>query len=314
MSELNLGSRLRAAREARKLTLEQVSAEIRIRPKYLRALEDEDFASLPDLVTAKGFLRNYAAFLGLDVNEMVGMFKSLTTPEEESEIHMGTDEEIFGKGPVDVRLRDSFRRGSKTLTGLILLLAVLAVGGWWLIKTERIVPPHIEKVNLPSIHLKHLGIPSHSKATASIAMASPTLEPTATPIPPTPTPSPTATPTSTPTATPPPMVLEVDVVDDRSWIQVVADGETKQASTLPPGTHASWTATKTLELVVGNAGHVNVKIDGKSYTPFGKPGQVIHMVWTRKEGRLIEATATPMPPTSTPEATTTVTATVTPAQ
>ena len=311
MSESGLGDRLRAAREEKKLTLEQVSEEIRIRPKYLRALEEERFEELPDFVTAKGFLRNYAGFLGLDVNEMLKIFKSAASPGEEPEIHIGTDEELFGRGPIEVRLRDSFGHRSRAVTAVIVVLALLALAGWFLVKSGRFPPPDFGNVRLPSIHLKPIAVPRHPTAAPTEA-PTPTLAPaTATPVPSTATPSPTATFTSTPTATPSPIVLEIDIVGDRSWIQVVADGETKQASTLPDGTHAKWVAQRKMELVVGNAGHVNVKVDGREYAPFGKPGEVIHMVWTRQDGKLIEATATPMPPTSTPTITTTVTSTVT---
>src|SRR5262249_14919442 len=49
-----IGSSLRAARVRQKLELSQVERETRIRPKYLRALEDEDFAVLPGPAYAKG--------------------------------------------------------------------------------------------------------------------------------------------------------------------------------------------------------------------------------------------------------------------
>jgi cytoskeleton protein RodZ len=312
MSELSLGDQLRAAREARKLTLEQVSEEIRIRPKYLKALEEENFENLPDIVTAKGFLRNYAGFLGLDVNEVLSTFKALTTPAEETEIHIGTDEELFGKGPVNVRLRDSFGRRSQAASVLIVLAALLAIGGWWLIHTGRISTPNLKVIKPPSIHLKPVALFSHPTPTATEVPATPV--PTAMPPTATNTPRPTATPspTNTPTATPhPPIVLELDVVGERSWVQVVADGETKQASTLPPDTHASWSAQNTMELIVGNAGNVNLKVDDKSYTPLGEPGQVVHLVWSWQDGEMVEATPTPMPPTSTPSTNSTVTSTVT---
>jgi cytoskeletal protein RodZ len=61
-----LGQRLREAREAKDLTLAEVERQIRIRAKYLEALEQGDYESMT-LVQAQGFLRNYARFLGLDL-------------------------------------------------------------------------------------------------------------------------------------------------------------------------------------------------------------------------------------------------------
>src|SRR5437762_2351804 len=61
-----LGASLRAARHKRGLELDAVQRELRIRKRYLEALEGERFELLPGQVSARGFLREYAEFLGLD--------------------------------------------------------------------------------------------------------------------------------------------------------------------------------------------------------------------------------------------------------
>jgi cytoskeleton protein RodZ len=61
-----LGSSLREARVRRGIALAQVAAETRIRTRYLQALEEERFERLPGSAYAKGFLRVYADYLGLD--------------------------------------------------------------------------------------------------------------------------------------------------------------------------------------------------------------------------------------------------------
>jgi len=64
--EQTTGTTLRLRREEKKLTLEQVSAETKIRVNYLQAIENDQFSALPSLAQARGFLRLYASFLGLD--------------------------------------------------------------------------------------------------------------------------------------------------------------------------------------------------------------------------------------------------------
>lgn len=66
-----VGPTLRAAREAKGLTLDEVEQATRIRVKFLEALEDDDFGALPSVTQARGFLRNYAQFLGLDAHDML---------------------------------------------------------------------------------------------------------------------------------------------------------------------------------------------------------------------------------------------------
>ncbi len=70
MSE-TIGDKLKRAREARQLTLEQVAQTTRIRPRYLEALERGDLSAIPSNAQARGFLRIYAEFLGLDSNSLV---------------------------------------------------------------------------------------------------------------------------------------------------------------------------------------------------------------------------------------------------
>jgi cytoskeleton protein RodZ len=71
-----LGSELREARVQLGLTLEQVAYETRIRTRYLEALEDERFDDLPGEAYAKGFLRTYADFVGLDGAKMLTRYRT----------------------------------------------------------------------------------------------------------------------------------------------------------------------------------------------------------------------------------------------
>lgn len=65
------GPLLAAKRAERGLSIDQVAASTRIRPEQLRALEADDFDQLPAPVYARGYLRTYATFLGLDAEELV---------------------------------------------------------------------------------------------------------------------------------------------------------------------------------------------------------------------------------------------------
>src|SRR6266851_5871970 len=69
-----LGDQMRAQRERMGLTLEQAAEDTRIREKFLKALENGDYHSLPGAVYTKGFLRNYAEYLDLDQEELVVLF------------------------------------------------------------------------------------------------------------------------------------------------------------------------------------------------------------------------------------------------
>jgi len=71
-----IGQKLRAAREEKQLTLEKVFEATRIRVPYLQALEGDDLSSMPSPVQARGYLRNYAEYLGLDLEGLLEEVRS----------------------------------------------------------------------------------------------------------------------------------------------------------------------------------------------------------------------------------------------
>jgi len=82
-----IGRRLKRARTFRHLTLEEVAEATRIRLGYLEALEADDISALPSPVQARGFMRNYAQFLELDLDQVLDELRA-AQPEsaEETEI------------------------------------------------------------------------------------------------------------------------------------------------------------------------------------------------------------------------------------
>src|SRR5918911_1202150 len=81
-----IGSSLREARVRQGLDFPELEAATKIRGKYLRALEDEDFAQLPAQTYVKGFLRTYADYLGLDGQLYVDEFNSRYVVGEEEPV------------------------------------------------------------------------------------------------------------------------------------------------------------------------------------------------------------------------------------
>jgi Helix-turn-helix domain len=71
-----IGYTLRAARERQGLGLPEVESATKIRARYIRAIEEEDFDSLPGEAYNRGFLRTYAEYLGLDGEAYVDEYAS----------------------------------------------------------------------------------------------------------------------------------------------------------------------------------------------------------------------------------------------
>jgi cytoskeletal protein RodZ len=71
-----LGNTLSRARRARAITLEDVERDTHVSRRYLQALENEDFSIFPAPVYARGFLRTYSRYLGLNPDELLRVFPS----------------------------------------------------------------------------------------------------------------------------------------------------------------------------------------------------------------------------------------------
>jgi cytoskeleton protein RodZ len=78
--DTGIGATLRDARNRRKLDLSEVEAAIKIRPRYLRALENEEWDVLPGGAYTRGFIRTYAAYLGLDGERLADEYRHATAP------------------------------------------------------------------------------------------------------------------------------------------------------------------------------------------------------------------------------------------
>ncbi len=293
-----LGERLRARREELGVSLEDVSAEIRIRPKYLQALEEGRFSELPGRVTTKGFLRNYARYLSIDPEEILEAYRQEFPEEHPITVTSGRAEDIFGRGEINVRLRDTVGKRSGAFYLVVLLLAALLAVGGWAYYTGRVDLSSISVPRLPEVPLlfhENTPTPTITPSPTPLPTNTPTPIPTATPTV-TPSATPTSTPTSTPTATPALSIkLGLQVLDEAAWVRVVADGKTLQEGTLSPGAKDSWTAKSEMELKVGNAGKVTVYLNGRKLPPIGEVGQVVTILWKAQGGRIVSMTPTPQP-------------------
>jgi cytoskeletal protein RodZ len=79
---ISLGEKLKTARESKYLDFDQASKDTKIAMRYLQALENEDFSGFPGEAYITGFLRNYGAYLDLDVQELLSLYRTLKMQEQ----------------------------------------------------------------------------------------------------------------------------------------------------------------------------------------------------------------------------------------
>jgi len=307
MSEL--GRILAEARAAKELSLADVEKATRIRQKYLAAFEQGDFASLPRGTIARGFLRNYAAFLGLDPEEMVRRYieESHDADEDIAIAEVGKPR-LVDYRPVEIELLDT-RRNLDWVRWAIAaaLIVALAVGGWWFLNRAESAPflagfgpaPSPTGTTTPTATR---WIVTATPAAATVPPATPTSDLL---LLPTPTVPPTPTETPRPTATPE-VVARISLalrIDQRAWLRVTADDVMVLEGILEPGEARSWEANTSLKVLTGNAGGVDLTLNGVNLGKMGAIGQVVERAWVVDQGKVMERGPTPVPPAATPTST-----------
>lgn len=138
-----LGSSLRDARERKRLTIADLEGVTKVRSKYLRALEDDDFATLPGPTYVKGFLRSYAEALGLDGQLYIDEYNSR---------YVTGDEETFirpRRVPPPRRVRWVERNAVVLALAAIVVIGGVVIGAWRFVP-DRSTAPVVQATAAPA--------------------------------------------------------------------------------------------------------------------------------------------------------------------
>lgn len=312
MSEL--GRLLCEARTAKKISLADVEAVTRIRQKYLEALEAGEYSQLPRGTVARGFLRTYAAYLGLDVDAALRQYiqESGDASDEVSIAEPGKPR-LVDYRPLEVELADE-RPHALWWPWLAALAIIIALGaaGWWFLNR-----------NPGSNLLRAFGPAPTATATTTptrwVVTATP--EPTHTPVEPLPMPTsglftlPTPTVPASPTPTPrptatPELVTRISLevrTTQRSWLRVTVDGQTPEEGLLAADQSRTWDANESIIIRTGNAGGVSLILNGEELGTMGRVGEVAERSWIVDQSGITETTFGTVVPTTLPQPTLTPT-------
>ena len=269
--QARVGLQLRAARQAKNLAVDEVAKALKLSPRQIVALEDDDWSSLPCTTIIRGFVRNYARLLGLDADSLMASLDQLTMPQgAELEVTVGTPVSMPAEGRVD---RRDFAR---VLSGLLVL--ALAVAAYFFFPQElwlstlsalKSATQSVEVVadKAPAAE------PEAAKAPEAVAVQAepaPIAAPAAT-MPLTAAPAPASSPASAPASTPasaPPStsanVLKFSFAQ-ASWVEVRdRSGQVIFSKKNDAGTEREVEGQPPFAVVIGNAGYVTLQYKGKA--------------------------------------------------
>ena len=258
----SFGSWLRQQREIRNIGLREISDNTKIGMRYLEALEEDRFEVLPAPIFAKGFLREYAKYVGLDADEVVNYY---LTAEQRRRAELGEEEPPLPMSRPASRPApangDKLRKLLWIGAALVALL-VLALGIW----------------------LVRRGGDSPAEEPAPPPIAPPVSA--AVPAPP-----PAASPPPAPTADGP-FVVNLSFTAE-CWVEAVVDGTQRISELRVQGESMRIEARESVVLTLGNAGSVRVDVNGNPVRLTSAPGQVVRDL-------VIDRAAAGLPPLPAP--------------
>lgn len=240
-----VGEILLSEREKRGLTVKDVEAATSIRALYISAIENNNFAVVPGEVYLKGFIRNYANYLGLNGQAMVDLYRqqqlppsNTTVDEPEAEVNVNTDASPAG--------------GSAAKWMIVGAAAVILAGAaWWFTSGKETSPSPVQpKQVTPAPVQPQAQVPPQTQA-----------------------------PVQQPAKTKPVLVSAKFTAE--CWAQITVDGKEVFEGIVESGALRTWEAEQTIIVKLGNAGAAELSYNGQPVGKLGSLGEVVVKKFTR---------------------------------
>jgi cytoskeleton protein RodZ len=267
-----IGETMRRERVRQGLDLQAVSEKTKIGTRMLKAMEAGDFGKLPGGVFTRSFVRQYATALGLDPAFVEAELTELNLQPEEKNSSSVRNVEPAGRTLFAESMGDS-KSISSSLAWVA--VAILVCGGiFFLLERSHSGSSTAERVEEKAAPVAQAVKPK-SPAESNPVAANP------------------------PAAVPPAVAnrsLQVVVrAREKSWVSISADGKSNFAGILQPNEKREVTAEERVKITSGNAGGIEISLNGKTIEPLGPRGQVRTVELTRSGPQVVSRTPKPAP-------------------
>jgi cytoskeletal protein RodZ len=300
----SIGEFFRQVRETKGLTIDEVASKTRIRTDFVKALEDGNFAKLPDQVFARGFVRSYARSLGLDEDDAIHRFVQSAGAYYDKQVER---ERLKVRQAEEERKRQANRKAVAIAIGIAILTLIFLLSreqSSLLVRrsssdlpasaSKRTAPLTPESQDVPpsqqaeAVPPAPKTKPSEPPVVSAKASVGNNVEPVTSPASTASAVSELAAPASSSLGSDGPLggislegsgatdgQLALDLeATELSWVVVQVDGGSPQEALLRPGEKARWKGQDQFILTLGNAGGVKAELNGKPQKPFGQSGKV----------------------------------------
>lgn len=263
-----IGEALREAREERGLSLDDAAEETRIRATHLAALEREEYERLGGNVYVRGFIRSYARAVGIDPERLLADHPISASPGPVEKPPTPLRNESLEPGP---------RRGLSVVAAVAAVVAIVGLAVWGGGSDDRV---DMDDDPLAGIET---GQDPDDDGNDTGESAGPTPSPT--PTPPDSDPSDAentddadddADDADEPGAPADQDRVTLEIVDREVWARALVDGNEVWQELLSPGSIKRLDDAGEIRLRLGDAGAVDLSVDGRS---LGAPGADGEPVW-----------------------------------
>jgi cytoskeleton protein RodZ len=262
-AKYTLGAYLRRGRERSGLSVEAVSAGSRIVPRLVDALEAGRQDLLPAPVYVRGFIRAYCEEIGADADEALRLYDEQAVPPPPLTVHAP---------PLPARPLPAARRWRRVAVVSVPAL-VLGVAGIFMLGRRQpdAVASRGAGATMTASRSSAAPPPVERTTTAAPPPSAAATAP-AVPSPPAAAKAPVAPVSSAPASAE--RVLLMRAIDT-TWVRVRPDGAGPTEETLSPGSVREWRSPGRFHVTLGNAGGVELELDGRALPALGARGQVV---------------------------------------
>jgi transcriptional regulator with XRE-family HTH domain len=279
-SELaSFGDELRREREIRGISLKEIADSTKISKRFLDAIERNDHKTLPAPVFTRGFVREYARYLGLNADEMVNRYNFAAVGDDRIEQSAHLERLTTPQAPPPERKKappkgipPAYARVDRNVYILLIVVIALAGVSYWALKHRRETRANEERL---AAETKVAPAPVATPPPAPVQTASTSTQP----------PAPNG---------PAKLILSIEITQT-SWITLDADGERLINEELRRGFHRTVEAKDAFRFkTIGNAAGVTMTLNDLPVPSLGHDGQVLHdIVFDRAALQRLQTPSTP---------------------
>lgn len=238
----SFGDWLRRQREMREISLRDIADRTKISLRYLEAMEDDRFDLLPAPIFAKGFLREYARYVGLSPDEVVNHYLAVQQQQSPEEDGVKKDQTLVNR-PHRAKPVRSWTYGLFLALAVLALIALIWALVWY--NNHRRDQPSAEATPPP------IAAPPEPLAAVQEPAAAPNIP-------------------EKPSA---PLEVTLDFTAN-CWVEVRVDDKPFLSEERVQGESLPITAQKSVDIKLGDAGAAEIQVNGQAYPLNGKSGEV----------------------------------------